>query len=106
MKVFWVAFKVLISFAYAHMLILFDGILIFKPEKWDGRVFSAVSVWWVTAVYSFFGLSLKYVNTGLFAKKFDSDMPVMILIFDNGFGHPPTFSLLPSWISHLLYGFN
>lgn len=40
----------------------------------------------------FFGVWLTHVNTGLFAKKFHSSVPIMILFLDNGFGDPQFFS--------------
>lgn len=54
-------------------------------------VFSYEPVVSVSLVH-FFGVWLTHVNTGLFARKFHSSVPIMILFLDNGFGDPQLFS--------------
>lgn len=54
-------------------------------------VFSYEPVVSVSLVH-FFGVWLTHVNTGLFARKFHSSVPIMILFLDNGFGDLQFFS--------------
>lgn len=54
-------------------------------------VFSYEPVASVSLVHVF-GVWLTHVNTGLFARKFHSSVPIMILFLDNGFGDPQLFS--------------